>query len=381
MTSPGPGRHAGVSICGMGLVLPGPTPGMLPSVPSPRLAAGPVYSCRELPALPPRYARALRRLCRADHLALAAAVQAVGDRGGQEGPDDETAVCVGTGMGVVGATAAFLESMVEENEGNPKPTAFTNSLHNVPAAQIAVYLGLRGPNNTFIHGSVSFELALWRALRMMETGQARRAVVVGVDEASPYVVTAGQRRGWFRGDGASLDPMAGSAARVRGTVPGEGAGALLLCRESDAPQGRREARLAGLRIEPPADPRIAVRDPDAEAEFVVDALESAGVAMEDVDLLLLGANGDCRIDDAHRRVVGALARSGRVSCGVFKSSCGEFCAAAAVGVVLGAMAVRDGALAPAIRLLGRPVRARAVSCVACYNLYETGYRSLCVVKA
>jgi len=319
----------GAAILGVGLVLPDPTPALLPSAASPLLALGPAHVCGDLPLVSVLPARAQRRLGRAQRLALGAAQQALDACPQPPGPPEEVAVIVGTGLGCLGETAGFLENMVQQDEREPMPARFINSVHNAPAAQISIAFGFRGENLTFTHESISFELALWQALALLRAGRTRYALVVGVDEISPYTITALRER----------------------TTLGEGAAALLL-----GPAREGLPRLLAVRARPLAERRP---DPSAEADFVRGALLAAGRAPEDVDLILCGSSAD-----------GVLG----IQRGTFGRLCGEFCTAPAVGFALAARGVREGRVPDGVLLDG--ALDRPLSSVAVYHLHEAGYQSI-----
>ena len=365
-----PAAGPGAAVLGIGLVLPEPRPTSLQPTVSDLLASGPACACSELPAVSAVPARALRRLGRAQRLALGAAQRALDDFGAARGPAESAAVLVGTGLGCLGETAAFLENMVEREEREPRPASFVNSVHNSPAAQISIAFGLRGENHTFTHGQISFELALWKALALLSSGRAELVLLVGVDELSAYVVTAGQEYGWWRRDDAPLAPMAGQGQP--GTLPGEGAGALVL--------GRPAAglpRVVASHVRPLAGRGVDDVSPADEARFIRGALASWGRAPDDVDLFLLGANGSARLDAAYGAVADALGRP----CGVYKQSCGEFCSAPAVGVALAARAAREGRVPDEIRLAAGEAVGGAAATIVIYHLHESGYHSVCLVTA
>jgi len=365
----------GAGILGEGLVLPDPVPAMLPAAVSERLALGPCHFCSELPQARSLSPRAVRRMRRAQRLALAAAERALEAAGEANRPSDEGAVVVGTGLGCLGETAAFLENMVQLEEREPKPAAFIQSVHNAPAAQLAICFGLRGESQTFTHGAISAELALGHALWVLRAGRSRHVLAVGVDEASPYAITAGQEAGCLRREPEPLMPM--GEASSGGTLPGEGAAGLLL-----GPPAPGVPRLAVARARPLPHPDVLRVDPAAEAAFIRDALGLAGISLDRVDLLLLGANGFGASDHACARVVRAVrAEHPGMACGVYKHLCGEFGAAPALGVALAARSVREGSVAGEIRCLHGGEAARPVATGVVYHLHESGYHSVCVVTS
>ena len=133
----------------------------------------------------------LRRLGRAQKLAVIAAERAVRPGADHAKPAGGMAVLVGTGLGELGQTSAFLENLDSKGEAEPKPACFVNSVHNALASQIALLLGCTAENHTFTHGFISFELALWQAMAALRSGRIEAAVVCGADEVSPYLLAAG----------------------------------------------------------------------------------------------------------------------------------------------------------------------------------------------
>ena len=125
-------------------------------------------------ALPPQKAGRNARLPTA---AIALARQAVGE----QAVDATTAVYFGTAYGDATETEAFVENMIVNHEQFPKPRAFAASVHNAMASRVAMALKLTGPNRTYVHGEMSFLLAL-RAARHQPT-----ALVGALDESTPLI--------------------------------------------------------------------------------------------------------------------------------------------------------------------------------------------------
>ncbi|KGO35408.1 hypothetical protein JT06_02590 [Desulfobulbus sp. Tol-SR] len=125
--------------------------------------------------LPPRLVRRAKRLTR---LALALAVAAHADNGGQDNP---AAVFMGTGWGALTETCDFLDRLETSAEQFPSPTDFISSVHNGAAGQVAIHFGATAANVTASGGDYSFEQALLAADSLLEaSGQS--ALLLGVDE-------------------------------------------------------------------------------------------------------------------------------------------------------------------------------------------------------
>lgn len=72
-----------------------------------------------------------------------------------------SAVVVGTALGALEETRAFLEKIHLENTGSPRN--FIASVHNSMAGKLALDLGVRGPNLTMCEGQNSFAAAITAA--------------------------------------------------------------------------------------------------------------------------------------------------------------------------------------------------------------------------
>ena len=164
-------------------------------------------------ALPPPGPRGRR--ARLPELAVAMARLAAGDRE----TDEQTSVVFGTALGCLTETESFVENMIRAKEATPKPRAFSASVHNAIASRVAMALVARGACRTFVHGEISFLLAL---------RSARTPALVGaLDEHTPYV---------DRGRAACTSPPGKGE-------PGEG-GAVFFCGEGPPLAIIREVRFA-----------------------------------------------------------------------------------------------------------------------------------------
>lgn len=364
--------HAGdlppVLIRGMGMVCPN---AMVTEMPLPRGSACgsfPVFMC------PPGFSSSdvspgvLRRLGRAQKMAVITAHQAVRDYRKTVSGCAKVAVAVGTGLAETGQTASFLENMIEMNEAQPKPTRFVNSVHNSLASQIAITLKCTGENHTFSHGFISFELALWQMLQAMRCGRADCALVCGADEVSPYLVSAGLELGWW---------TAGDAPGDR-TLLGEGAATFLLTTDTGE-EAREGVRLRAVGVQPLPGGAIS---PSHEVDFLQRTLARGGVSLDEVDVVLVGGQGTGEMAASYDRVFDAMETSVGTSIwsGAYKGVCGEFCTAAAIGLALASESIRHGGACEGIRGMGRGSdEMPAPSKVLLYHLYPTGYHSAILV--
>ncbi len=123
------------------------------------------------------------------------------------------AVLLGTALGSLTETEAFCVHMIEADEGTPKPRAFSASVHNAAAAQLAQAVGARGETRTLVHGPLGPLQALWLAARR----RAALTLAGGLDEVIPRVNAA-----W-------------GACGVPAAPPAEGGALLCLAPAAEAP--------------------------------------------------------------------------------------------------------------------------------------------------
>lgn len=166
---------------------------------------------RRLP-LPPPGPRG--RKARLPTLAVELARCVVGGRGLPR----DTAIEFGTALGCMTETEAFLEKMIRTREAEPKPRAFSSSVHNALASRVSIALGAQGECRTFTHGEISFLQACLAAGDRWAGGGREPALVGALDETTPYV----ERGRAACHPGEKREPTEGGAV----FLCGEGEGAL-----------------------------------------------------------------------------------------------------------------------------------------------------------
>ncbi|CAN5255636.1 hypothetical protein BH09SUM1_BH09SUM1_18630 [soil metagenome] len=265
----------------------------------------------------------MRRSGRTQLLALAAAAEAIAGAALTQLERDETAVLAGSGAGESNDTVEFLRNMIANDEAAPKPSKFINSVPSSVAGQIALEFGLRGETAVFMQHSASFEAALWQGLQTLRNGRVPFALVCGADAIERDVLAVGYARAWWRKDAANFD-VAEDSKQVIGSIPGEGAAAFLL-----APSGSHGRPVMG-RVTVSLPQHFPGIDPEREAAAIAAFLKSAGVSPRELAFVLTGANGNGVLGHSYRRVMEAAGLP--VPARTYKQTCGEFCAAASLGL-------------------------------------------------
>jgi 3-oxoacyl-(acyl-carrier-protein) synthase len=324
-----------------------------------------------------------RKLNRLQQMALAAARQSLPAHLLRAVLPERVCVALGTGLGALNDTAAFLENMVLKEERAPRPLLFTNSVHNSLASQVAIEFDLRGLNSTPVHREICFEAAFWQGANELLNLEADLALVGAADELSPYVLAAGRRWGWWDAGTAPGRPLAPAPDTRRQPPPGEGSAVFALARP-DGP-GTPLAWVSGVGFGRFGGGPGLRLDPGAEAAWIQEVLERHGHRAADVDFLLSGAGGRAPLDQACLGVAEALSRlAGRpIPCLAYKPWCGEHYSAPAFGF-LTALGLVRGEIPPAAcaRPSDQPLVAdRGCRLVALCTFSPGGTKAICCVCA
>ena len=254
--------------------------------------------------------RKLRRISRISRMALCAAHQALEQAGLLGRP--EVGVVLGTGLGALEETVAFMDQVIQEGAAAATPGLFPSSVMSVAAAQVSMVFGLMGYNTTVNHKEVSAELALMVAMDAIRLGHADALLAGGVDELS-WPVHHGYRR---------LHALGREAAPYRlgrdGVILGEGAAVLALEAEAYALDRGATilARLSGAASAGGERPLVSWGPSELEGREVGPAVEAgaraarlalaeAGLAPAEVDLVVGSGCGSPTLDRLEARALEA----------------------------------------------------------------------------
>jgi hypothetical protein len=134
------------------------------------------------------------------------------------------AVVFGSGFGCIDLTASFYSSAAKNGWSGTDPILFPETLANAPAAHVALFHGLRGPNISIGSKLFSGEVALLHGASLLRHGQADLAIVLAGD-----VLTRGVYE-WYE-TAQILGPGcfdSGPVSSGFGFIPAEGVVAMLL---------------------------------------------------------------------------------------------------------------------------------------------------------
>jgi 3-oxoacyl-(acyl-carrier-protein) synthase len=289
-----------VAVTGVGVIGPGVVvnrqiePPLLPDT-------LPAHSCETLAGIEALSPNQRRRLNRLVQMALIAARGSHSTNSAQR-----VAIAMGTGMGCLDEGSVFIENLISKDEREPMPARFPGSVHNAPAAQIAIDQQARGLNSAPTMGEISFECALWQAANQLWADEADSAIAGAVDELNKFVLSVGKRWGQW----------------TESTLPGEGAVAVNLAMPEKAKEPLAKVTAIHLgRYRRPFDPK-------READWIASKID-----LGTFDVMLTGAGGLPELDPMYQALVtNVSARTGStLEHQTYKQVCGEYHAASGFG--------------------------------------------------
>jgi 3-oxoacyl-[acyl-carrier-protein] synthase II len=231
-------------ITGIGSVTPfGPLAGLLPtsSIEPRTITAWPTNGVRRAFLVEPFRPAAVvpglktRRLDRLSAWALVASSLALQDAGINLNQVDRSRIAVvfATSFGCVELTEEFYRSAAANGWQGTDPITFPETLSNAPAAHVALFHQLQGPNLTVSSKSFAAESALLQAASLLRHNQSDMAIVIAGDTLTQAVFE------WYEA-AHLLAPACFSEELLSpstGFIPGEGVVAMVL-----EPVGKRQAR-------------------------------------------------------------------------------------------------------------------------------------------
>ncbi len=309
--------------------------------------------------LDPKY---LRRMSRIIRMGAAAAMECLRE-GGITKPG---AIITGTAYGCLEDTGMFLSKLVEQQEDMLTPTAFIQSTHNTVGAQIALVLGCREYNNTYVHRGFSFESALLDALMYLEEGEATDVLTGSVDE-----ITDASHAILSRFDLYKKDPVSNLGilpATGKGTIAGEGATFFLMSAE---PGDADYAVLEGLHtFYKPGNQQVIENE-------IVSFLRLHDCMPADIDLVITGRNGDARGDVVYDQLTKTIFHGKEQA--QFKHLCGEYPTASSFACWLAANILKTGTIPAAMQQTG--IASAPAKKILVYNHSNQIHHSLILLAA
>jgi 3-oxoacyl-[acyl-carrier-protein] synthase II len=298
----------------------------------------------------------LRRLDRNVVFALAAAKEALADAGTNGLSADRVGIVLGSGVGGLTQLMQQYDVLRERGPERVSPTFLANVLVDSASGQLAIELGLRGPNYAIVSACATGSHTIGEGAELVRHGHADAILAGGTEACIHPLILAGftSMRGLASANG---DPTRASRpfdATREGFVMAEGAGVLFL-EELEAAKARGAHVYAEVLGYGASNDAYHMAAPDPESVGVVEmmrqALDRAGIKPQEVDYINAHGTstplGDAAETKAIKDVFGD--HSYELAVSSTKSMMGHtFGAAGAVEAIVCALAIRDQKVPPTI---------------------------------
>ncbi len=288
--------------------------------------------------------------------ALSAAKEALADAGTNGFSPDRVGIVLGSAIGGFTELMRQADILRERGPDRVSPTFLANVLVDSASGQLAIELGLRGPNYAIVSACATGSHTIGEGAELIRHGHADAILAGGTEACIHPLILAGftAMRGLASANGDPTKASRPFDATREGFVMAEGAGVLFL-EELEAAKARGARIYAEVLGYGASNDAYHMAAPDPESVGVVEmmrqALERSGVAPEEVDYVNAHGTstplGDAAETKAIKDVFGDHAYELAVSS--TKSMMGHtFGAAGAVEAIMCALAIRDQKLPPTI---------------------------------
>ncbi len=232
------------------------------------------------------------------------------------------AVISGTGQGCLHDSERFVETIRADESQLLNPTPFIQSTHNMAAAAIALALGCKGYNMTYVNNANSFESATLDTMLYLHEHPGKSVLLGGVDELGIRSPQFWDIAEYLKRDTPTIPSLPNQHA-TPGEIAAEGA-AFFVASNHPSEQGYGKITAVGTRH----------HATDA-VDFINQFLQRNVIGTDAIDALIMGCNGDARHDGIYHTIGQTLfAETPQVG---FKHVLGEYdtVVAAALAVALG----------------------------------------------
>jgi 3-oxoacyl-[acyl-carrier-protein] synthase II len=288
--------------------------------------------------------------------ALSAAKEALADAGVNGYAPERTGAIVGNCIGGFNELMRQHDVLRERGPDRVSPYFLANVLVDSPSGQLAIELGIRGPNYAVVSACATGSHAIGEAAELIRRGDADVLVAGGTESCIHPLILAGfcSMRGLVAENGRPATAARPFDARRAGFVIAEGAGIVVL-EDLEAAQARGARIYAEVLAYGASNDAHHMLQPDPESVGVADmmraALARAGLAPGEVDYVNAHGTGTPLGDVAETRalkdVFGDHAYELAISS--TKSMTGHmFGAAGAVEAIASALAIHHGVIPPTI---------------------------------
>jgi len=325
------------------------------------------YHQNIIPAVSPDYKSfippmALRRMSKAIRMGLTSAKISL-KQAGITKPD---AIITGTGEGCKQDTEKFLEAILKQGENLLTPTAFIQSTHNTIGGQLAQNLKCTGYNVTYTHNSASFESALMDAqLLFLENREINSVLVGGVDELSKKMTSFMYLDYQLKEEEISNPDLLKSDSS--GSITSEGAHFFSISKDKSE---NTYAELIDVSV-------FQAKTSGDVPEKILKVLKLNNYTIEDIDLVILGNNGDNRFDHFYNNLQhGLFSKKTQLA---YKHLTGDYKTVSGYAVWLACKIFKTGSIPEILKL--NNVSCQDPKTVLIYNQYLGDNHSIMILSS
>lgn len=272
-----------------------------------------------------------RRMAKGVKMGMYTALKSLEDAG-VENPDS---IIVGTGLGCMEDSEKFLNAILDNDEQFLTPTSFIQSTHNTVGGQIALALQCKGPNFTYVNGGVSFESGLIDAKMQIALEESNAVLVGSVDEIAKKTTHLYQLAELVKIE--EENPIDLLTTETKGVFYGEGTQFFVLENQ------RKDSSYAIL------DQVSVINTLEANEvnTYIEQFLKSAGTSPEEIDLIILGIDGDAPFRPLYEAPMSLFKDTPQA---YYKHLVGGYHTASAFGFWLGSNVLKRQTLPKAVQL-------------------------------
>ncbi|WP_335965170.1 beta-ketoacyl synthase N-terminal-like domain-containing protein [Galbibacter sp. PAP.153] len=322
------------------------------------------YNDNVLFALEPNYKEyispiAARRMAKGIKMGVVAAKKAIKEAGA----NTIEAIIMGTGMGCVRDSERFVSAIIDNQENYLTPTSFIQSTHNTVGGQIALELQCKGYNYTYVQGSTSFETALLDAIMLISSNENNTVLLGGVDEIGDQTLEFYKKINHVKVEKIITEELLDS--KTKGAVFSEGANFFML---SGTKQTSTYAEVIDVQTYNTVTDRIS----DVAKQFI----ETHELTTEDIDVVVLGYNGDIDFDFYYDELKSELFKNTQQV--FYKHLSGEFNTTSAFGFGLALKIIKNQHIPDCVKLnstVQKPIKK-----ILLYNQYRGNDHSFILLR-
>lgn len=219
----------------------------------------------------------LRRMGRVVRLGIGSGLPLLKKHPGLDG------IIIGTANGGLEDCFKFLDQIIRYEEGTLTPTNFVQSTPNAIAGGLALSDRNNGYNSTHVNGGLSFESALMNAKLMLERYPHKEFLTGAADELSDYNYSINNKMGLCKPTEVASSDLV--EQETPGTIYGEGAAMFVLTHSAE----NAMAKIVDM-------DQICFPEKEDLSDLLDRLLNRCGLERSDIDHLLLGYNGDNRMN-------------------------------------------------------------------------------------